>query len=468
MQDFLTEDFLLSNDTARRLYHEYASNMPIVDYHCHINPQEIADDVQFRNISQVWLGIDHYKWRAIRSNAVSENEITGNVDDYTRFLHFAEMLPKAIGNPLYHWTHLELKRYFRYDGVLDGRSAENVWNLCNEQLQQKEFSVQGLIRHSNVKVICTTDDPVDSLCAHEKIAADPSFSTKVLPAFRPDNAVNVQKSTFPDYIKLLAGESCQPIDSLDSLFDALHARLDHFAAHGCVATDHGLDRVPFGNGDPKKAEEAFRDAMEGKTLSYDAIEHYQSCVMLFLAREYAKRGWVMQLHFGAVRNTNSKMFASLGPDSGFDCIGRTNLSGLIDFLNRLESEDALPKTILYSLYPGDDATLDSIIGCFQGTEVAGKIQHGCAWWFNDTKQGMINHLTTLSSLSLLGNFIGMLTDSRSFLSYTRHEYFRRILCNLIGTWVENGEYPRDFELLGKLVQDISYNNAVRYFGFPAE
>ncbi len=468
MQDFLTEDFLLSNDTARRLYHEYAEKMPVVDYHCHINPLEIAEDVQFENISQVWLGGDHYKWRAIRSNGVPEKEITGQADDYTKFLHYARVLPKAIGNPLYHWTHLELKRYFHYDGVLDERTAGTVWQLCNEQLRKKELSVRGIIRQSNVRVICTTDDPADSLAAHESIAADPDCDFQVLPAFRPDGIVNIHKAGFTGCIRQLSEVCGREIDSLDSLFGALHERLEHFAAHGCVASDHGLDRVPFGGGDLKQAEAAFRDAMAGIAPSPAAVEHYQSCLMRFFAGEYARRGWVMQLHFGAVRDVNSKMFASLGANTGFDCIGQTDLSGLIDLLNRLASDDILPKTVLYSLHPGDDAAIGSIIGCFQGADTPGKLQHGSAWWFNDTKEGMLHQLTTLSSLSLLGNFIGMLTDSRSFLSYTRHEYFRRILCNQIAVWVENGEYPRDFALLGQLVQDISYNNAVRYFGFQVD
>ena len=466
MKKFMDEDFLLQTETAKKLYHDYAEKMPIIDYHCHINPQEIAENRKFDNISQVWLGGDHYKWRMIRSNGVEERLITGDGSDREKFQMFAESLPKAIGNPLYHWTHLELKRYFGYDGVLNGETAEEVWNLCNAKLQEDDMSARGIIAHSNVKCICTTDDPADSLEWHKKIRDDKSFTTKVLPACRPDQAVNLEKPSFPDYIKKLSQSSGIEISSFARLLDALTARLDFFDSMGCRASDHGLDYVMYVPASDSELEAIFQKAVQGAPLSKDEIEKYKSALLLFFGRQYAKRGWVMQLHYGAIRNGNTAMFEKLGADTGYDCISTVHCAdGIVRFLDELCKTGELPKTVLYSLNPTDNEVLDTIIGNYQNSDAVGKIQHGSAWWFNDTKTGMIAQLTSLANLSVLGNFIGMLTDSRSFLSYTRHEYFRRVLCNLLGSWVENGEYPCDLEFLGKMVQDISFNNTNRYFGF---
>ncbi len=462
---FIQDQFLLKTATAQKLYHQYAAEMPIVDYHCHINPREIYEDRKFESITQIWLGGDHYKWRQMRSNAVPENEITGEADDYTKFLRFAEVLPKLIGNPMYHWCHLELKRYFGYDGVLNAETAKEVYELCNKKLQQDDMTVRSIIKKSNVKMIGTTDDPIDSLEWHQKLKADKSFDVLVAPSFRPDKAINIDKEGFAEYIEKLGAAAEMKISSLQDVKTALKKRLDFFCALGCRATDHGLDYIPFEPAKTAVVEDIFQSAMAGKPISHQQADSYKTDILLFLGREYAKRNIVMQLHYGAQRNTNVKMFCKLGPDTGFDCISTNNCGEqIVGFMNALEEENALPKTVLYSLNPQDNELLGTILGCFQGTEVAGKIQHGSAWWFNDTKTGMEAQLKSLANLSALGNFIGMLTDSRSFLSYTRHEYFRRILCNLIGEWVENGEYPDDEKQLGQLVQDICYNNAERYFG----
>lgn len=466
MKNFMDEDFLLSNETAKTLYRDYAAKMPVVDYHCHINPQEIAEDRKFSNITQVWLGGDHYKWRMIRSNGVDEKYITGDSTDREKFQMFAESLPKAIGNPLYHWTHLELKRYFGYDGVLNADTAEEVWNLCNAKLKTSEMSVRGIIEQSNVKLIATTDDPIDTLEWHKVIKEDSTCKVKVIPTWRPDKIMNIEKPTFAEYVSSLSKVSGVGIKTVKDVCAALEKRLDFFAEMGCKASDHGMNYIMYNPADEAKIEEIFTKGVSGKALTADEVDKYKYAILLFLARQYAKRGWVMQIHYGTIRDTNTAMFNQLGPDTGFDCIATHNCAeGITKFFNALNQTNELPKTILYSLNPADNQMLDTVIGCFQGTAAAGKMQHGAAWWFNDTKTGMIAQMTSLANLSVLGNFVGMLTDSRSFLSYTRHEYFRRILCNLIGTWVENGEYPCDLKALGKMVQDISFNNAVSYFGF---
>ena len=461
---FIHDDFILQNATAKALYHKYAENMPIIDYHCHINPKEIYENRKFENITQIWLGGDHYKWRLIRSNGVAENEITGDADDKTKFMHFAKMLPKAIGNPMYHWCHLELKRYFGYDGILNENTAEEVWNLCNAKLQEDSMSVCSIIEKSGVKMIGTTDDPIDDLIWHKKIRDENKCTAKVLPSYRPDKAVNIDKAGFTDYIAKLASVAGIEINTADDVKKALTLRLEYFCELGCAASDHGLDYVYYNEATDEEVNEIFKKAMNGESVTKDEAEKYKTAIMLHVGREYAKRNVVMQLHYGAQRNTNTAKFNKLGPDTGFDCISTYNCGEAITaFLNALEVDGLLPKTILYSLNPGDNQLLDTIIGCFQGTEAAGKIQHGSAWWFSDTKSGMEAQLESLANLSILGNFVGMLTDSRSFLSYTRHEYFRRILCNLFGKWVENGEYPADEAQLGQMVVDICYNNAKRYF-----
>ena len=459
----INDDFLLKSDTAKRLY-EAAKDMPIIDYHCHIDPREIYENRMFDNITQVWLGGDHYKWRLMRSNGVTEDEITGDADDYMKFLRFAEMLPKAIGNPMYHWCHLELKRFFGYDGVLNGDTAREVYDLCNKKLRQDGMTVRAIIEKSNVKMIGTTDDPADDLKWHKLIAEDKSFKTAVCPTFRPDKAVNIDKAGFADYIKKLSAAAEIDIKTVSDVKAALEKRLDYFCSLGCRATDHGLDYVVYEPASEESVNEIFKRALRGEKVSQSEADRYKTELMLFLGEKIAEKGIVMQLHYGAQRNTNAAMFNKLGADTGFDCISVKNCGeALTGFLNALNVKGKLPKTIIYSLNPNDNELIDTVLGCFQGTEAQGKIQHGSAWWFGDTKSGMEAQLKSLANLSLLGNFVGMLTDSRSFLSYTRHEYFRRILCNLLGEWVENGEYPDDKITLETIVKDISYNNAKKYF-----
>lgn len=467
MKQFLDQDFLLSNDTAKTLYQDYASKMPVIDYHCHINPQEIAENRKFDNITQVWLGGDHYKWRLIRSCGVDEKLITGNdSSDREKFQTFAECLPKAIGNPLYHWTHLELRRYFGYDGVLNADTAESVWNLCNQKLQEDDMSVRGIIKRSNVRAIATTDDPIDSLEWHQKIKEDPTFKTKVVPAWRPDKAMNINRPGFAEYLAQLEQVSGIEIRTIAGVRAALEERMNFFQSMGCRASDHGLDYLVYSPASDEEVNEILKKVLNGGTPTQEETDRYKYAVLLFLGRQYAKLGWVMELHYGAIRNVNDRMFDRLGADTGFDCISTHFCAeNTAKFLNELNKSDELPKTILYPINPVDNAVISAIIGCFQGTEAEGKLQQGSAWWFNDTKTGMVEQMTTLANIGVLGTFAGMLTDSRSFLSYTRHEYFRRILCNLIGTWVENGEYPDDIPFLGQMVQDISFNNTNRYFGF---
>lgn len=465
MKKFMDEEFLLSTETARTLYHQYAEKMPIIDYHCHISPQEIAEDMQFESITDAWLGLDHYKWRQIRSNGYPERVVTGDADKYEKFQAWAATLPKLIGNPLYHWTHLELKRYFGITEPLSEKNCREIYDACNKRLQEKDMSVRGIIKRSNVKVICTTDDPVDDLRWHKQLAADPTFETKVLPAFRPDKAFNIDKPGFVEYIAALGKVCGCEITSIAALRSALGQRLDYFGENGCRVSDHALDYGVYAPASDEALDAILRGALSGKAPTLCEAEQFKTAVMLFLGEEYAKRGWIMQIHFGAIRNNNSRLFATLGADCGCDSTYTSRgIEALSRFLDALNSKDALPKTVLYSLNGADNALIGSLIGCFQG-EVPGKLQLGSAWWFNDTKVGMVQQMTDLANLGILANFIGMLTDSRSFLSYTRHEYFRRILCDLIGSWVENGEYPADIEFLGQMVQDISYNNTLRYFGF---
>ena len=465
MDGFLNRNFLLDTPAARRLYHEYAENMPIVDYHCHINPQEIWEDRRFENITQLWLGGDHYKWRLMRANGIDEHFITGDASDREKFQKFAESLPRAIGNPMVHWCHLELKNYFGYEGFLTGETAQQVWDLCCDRLaNDPAMSARGLIRGSNVAMIGTTDDPCSDLIWHEKLAADESFPVQVLPSFRPDPALNIHKAGFAQYISKLAETTGRKLETVTDVCDALSERIVFFDAHGCRAADHGLDYLVCCPVDTGTATAALQKALDGQPLTAEEIEGYQTVLLLHCAREYAKRGWVMQLHFSCMRNPNSRMMAALGPDTGFDCIAVTdNCAAAHRLMDTLYQEGMLPKTVLYSLNPADNAWIDSLTGAFQGTEAAGKVQHGSAWWFNDHKAGMTEQMVSLANMGILGNFIGMLTDSRSLLSYARHEYFRRILCSLLGSWMENGEYPADFALVGGLVQDICYNNAKRYF-----
>jgi len=466
MKKFMDEDFLLSTKTAQKLYHEFSENMPILDYHCHLNPREIYEDRKYENITQVWLGGDHYKWRQMRSNGVEERYITGDATDREKFQKWAETLEMAIGNPLYHWSHLELKRYFGYEGYLNGETAEEVWNLCNEKLAQDSMTARNLIRQSNVTLVCTTDDPVDSLEWHAKIAADESFDVQVLPTWRPDKAMSLEKVDYLTYLDKLAAASGVEITSFQALIKALLIRMDFFEAHGCKISDHGLAYVAYAPAASDEVEAVFAKRIAGETLTAAEEAKFKTAFMLEMGRAYYKKGWAMQIHYGVKRDNNQRLFQQVGPDAGVDCIAsNAPASELADFLCALDITNELPRTVLYSLNPIDNAAIGTIIGCFQNDAAVGKIQHGSAWWFNDNKTGMIDQMVSLANLGLLGNFVGMLTDSRSFLSYTRHEYFRRILCELIGGWVENGEYPADYKTLEKIIKGISYRNAVRYFGF---
>ena len=465
MKRFLDKDFLLETETAKRLFHEYAENMPIIDYHCHLNPKEIYEDMKYNNITEVWLGGDHYKWRQMRSNGVEEKYITGDASDKDKFIKWAETLEMAIGNPLYHWSHLELKKYFGYEGYLSSETAEEVWELCNDKLKNGDLSARKLIEVSNVDVICTTDDPVDSLEWHKKIKED-NFSVRVLPTWRPDKALHIEKDSFSDYLHTLSAVSGVEIKDFDSLIEALKIRMDFFVENGCKVSDHGLEYIMYENYTDNEVNEILKKKLNGNQLSETEQRKYKTAFMVAMGKEYAKKNLVMQLHYGVIRDLNKRIFNTLGADAGIDAVN--NYSSSVEtgrYLNALAEENLLPKTIIYPLNSSDFDAVGTIIGCFQDSDTIGKVQHGSGWWFNDNKTGMISQMTSLANLGLLGNFIGMLTDSRSFLSYTRHEYFRRIMCNLIGNLVENGEYPEDEKSLKKIVEGISYKNAKRYLGF---
>ena len=463
MRAFMDGDFLLTNETAKTLYHEHAAQMPVIDYHCHVSPEEIANDRRYDNIAQAWLSGDHYKWRLMRANGEDERYVSGGGSDHDKFMAFARALPKAPGNPVYHWTHLELRRYFDCELTLSPETAEEIWRHCNQKIG--ELTVRQIITRSRVEALATTDDPADSLEWHKAIAEDRSFATKVVPAFRPDRAVNIEKPDFAEYLSKLGGAAGIPVTDMDGLLAALENRVNYFDSLGCRASDHGLDYIPYAGDEEQKAPGLLRKALAGgQPLDEDEVEVYKTALLLALGRIYAKRGWVMQLHYGAQRNINTAM--SVRPDIGYDAISSRECSqNTAALLDALERTGELPKTILYSLNPNDDAALASICGCFMGGGALCKVQHGGAWWFNDTKPGMEAQLISLASRGMLGGFVGMLTDSRSFLSYTRHEYFRRILCNLLGTWAESGEYPRDIPVLGAMARDISYHNTAGYFRF---
>lgn len=465
MSQFLDKNFFLNSKIAKNLYFKCAADLPIIDYHCHVDPKEIWSDKRFDNITELWLSGDHYKWRLMRSNGVDEYYITGNADPYEKFLKFATLLPKAIGNPIYHWCHIELQRYFGYNGILNQDTAEEVWKLTKKKLQEdSQLGVRGIIKQSNVAFIGTTDDPIDDLKYHKLLAADDTFETIVAPTFRPDKALNIDKEGWKEYIKKLGKVLGLKIINFDSLKEALSKRIDYFDEHGCCISDHGLDRMVYRVVDPEELDKIISKGLSNEKVSVSEAEAIKTELLIHCAAEYNRRDWVMQLHYNCMRNPNTKAFSEIGTDSGFDCIGPDNGSiKLAHLLDRLNSLNILPKTVIYSLDPTDNAFIDTLIGSFQGSEHPGKLQHGSAWWFNDTKEGIKNHLTGLANLGLLGNFIGMLTDSRSFLSYTRHKYFRRILCGLIGEWVENGEYPNDEETLLEVVKDVCYSNAKRYF-----
>lgn len=478
VKEFLGDDFLLENDMASLLYHNYAEDMPIIDYHCHVSAEEIANNKKYKNITELWLGGDHYKWRAMRSCGLPERVITGDADDYEKFEAYCEAMPNLIGNPLYHWSHLELKRYFGYDGIISPATCREIWDLTSEMLTHDDMGARGIIEKSNVALICTTDDPADALEYHVKLREDETMKTVVLPAFRPDNAMKITKSTFRSYIARLSEVSGKEIKDFVTLCDVLSARISYFNALGCRTADHGMDDyILFDSAISASqavsiADVTFKRAMAGDAIPEDMARAYRSALIRVLAHEYSKFGWVMQLHMGVIRNSNTVAFKRNGADSGYDTIGSFDLNSLAAMLNALNNEGSLPKTVLYSADPTNNAALATLIGCFQYTsdEAEGlnnmmKMQHGSAWWFNDNKAGITAQLENLANHSALAKFIGMLTDSRSFLSYMRHEYFRRILCNVIGGYVERGEYPLDIDTLAQMVCDICYNNAKDYFGF---
>ena len=468
MKAFLDDDFLLTTPTARRLY-QVARSMPILDYHCHLDPKEIAQDRRFENITQVWLGGDHYKWRLMRANGVDEAYITGDAPDREKFQKWAETLELAIGNPLYHWSHLELRRYFGYEGVLNGDTAQEVWELCNQKLQEPGMSARNLIANSGVTLVCTTDDPADSLEWHQQLVQDSSFPVKVLPAWRPDAAMGLERPEYLDYLQRLGQAAGVEIRTYGDLKKALLSRMAFFDKMSCRASDHALTVAVCQPASEEELERVFQKRLVGEPLTQEELAAFQTGFLRFVAGEYKRLGWVMQLHYGCRRNNNTRMFHKLGRDTGYDAVlqGTPSLE-VAAFLDLLASQDALPRMVLYSLNPNDDEGLNSVIGCFQDGTPLGRIQQGSAWWFNDHKAGMVKQLTAFANGGLLGNFIGMLTDSRSFLSYPRHEYFRRILCELLGAWVENGEYPADWKALEKMVRGVCYNNAVEFFGFPLE
>jgi len=484
MQNFMDKDFLLTNKTAQKLYHEAAAGEPIFDYHCHLVPKEIAENRRFADLSQVWLGEgnygDHYKWRMLRANGVDESLITGRgADPYERFLAWADTVPRLLGNPLYHWTHLELQRYFDIHEPLNRESAPAIWKAANEKLKSDpDFSVYGIFKKFKVFAVGTTDDPADDLEWHGKIAASKATETRVLPSFRPDKAVNIDKEGFVEYIAKLAQVAGKTINALPDLLDVLKSRVDFFDKLGCRASDHGLEYLPFeaasdgsvissGNISTlweKEASDTFVKVLSGGKACKREADAYKTRVLAFLAACYAEKGWAMQIHLAAIRNNNTRMFNAIGPDTGYDAVHdhhvAANLSG---FLDLLEQQKKLPRTILYSLNFGDFYPMATIMGCFQGGGIPGKMQLGTSWWFLDHKDGMEEQMKLLGNVGLLSRFIGMLTDSRSFLSYPRHEYFRRILCNILGTCAEAGEIPNDFNLLSGVVKDISFGNAKRYF-----
>lgn len=472
MKAFMGKNFLLTNETAKILYHTYAEQLPIIDYHCHVSPKEIAEDKQIANITELWLGGDHYKWRAMRSCGVDEKYITGDSSDYEKFCAYAKCMQSLIGNPLYHWTHLELRRFFDCDLILSAETADEIWKLTSEKLADPSMSVRGLIRMSNVDIICTTDDPADTLEYHKAIAEDPTFETQVLPAFRPDKCFNINKPGLAEYYKKLGDAAGIEIRDVASLKEALVRRIDFFDSMGCRTADHGLDEYDMY---VKPNEYACNKAMEtalasdGKDVTSEMLCVLKSEMLRFLAAEYEKRGWVMQLHMGVYRNSNTNMWKKMGPDTGFDVIGSTNIPAIIELLDSMEQIGGLPRTILYSVDPTYDAAIGTIIGAFQTSgDGYPKLMQGSAWWFNDNIDGMKAQMKQLANLSAFGKFNGMLTDSRSFTSYPRHEYFRRILCNLIGEWVEEGLYPFDPEALATIVADICYNNTKNFFRFKTK
>lgn len=466
MKSFLDRDFLLDTEAAKKLFHEYAENMPICDYHCHLSPKEIYENKPPKSITELWLSGDHYKWRAMRSCGVDEEFCTGTATDREKFQKFAYALQYCIGNPLYHWAHIELQRYFKIDTPLNAKTADEIFDRANEEIAKGDFRPQSLIAGSNVKVVCTTDDPIDSLEYHKLIKGVKDFDCRVLPSFRPDRALNANLDGFADYIAKLGKAADIEIKGYKDVIEALLKRADYFNSVGCRVSDQAFDYVPFAPAADDEIEAIFERAMGGEKITAEECDKYRTAVMLALGEKYSELGWAMEIHIGAMRNNNTLMFNRLGADTGFDSVGDCEIARpLSRFLDELNKKEKLPKTILFNLNDKDNVVLGTMLGNFQSAESQSKIQFGPAWWFLDTMDGMTNQLKTLGNLGVLGKFVGMETDSRSFTSYGRHEYFRRILCALIGGWVENGMYAYDEEILKEIIQGICYNNAINYFGF---
>ena len=467
MKPFIDDNFLLKNKISEQLYHDFAKKMPIIDYHNHLLPDQIAGDINFENLTQVWLYGDHYKWRAMRTNGVNEKYCTGNAGDFEKFEQWAKTVPYTLRNPLYHWTHLELRRYFSVNEILNGDSASNIYNTCNELLRTPEYSVKGLLNKMNVKVLCTTDDPIDNLSNHKTISADGGSQLKVFPAFRPDKAMNVDDAVgFNNYLKNLEAASDISINTFDDYLLALKSRHDYFAENNCTVSDHGLEEIYAEDYTLNEVTNIFSKIRSGANLTYEENRKFKSAMLIILAEWDWEKSWVQQYHLGAIRNNNSRMMKSLGPDTGWDSIGDFSQARMLaKFLNKLDTDNKLTKTIIYNLNPADNELMATMIGNFNDGSIAGKVQWGSGWWFLDQKDGMTKQINALSNMGLLSRFVGMLTDSRSFLSYPRHEYFRRLLCNLFGEEIENGELPNDIAWTGKIIQDICFNNASEYFNW---
>lgn len=464
MKNFMDKDFLLESDTAKILFENHASKMPIFDFHNHLSVKEIYEDKILDSITYAWLGFDHYKWRAERSNGIDEYFITGNASDYEKFEKWAETVPYLFANPLYHWTHLELQRFFDINEPLNPQNCKKIYDICNRKIKSKEFSVRNLIKKSNIYALMTTDDPCDDLKYH-KALKDEGFEVKVLPTFRPDNALKISNYTFLPYLDKLSDVVGYKISSFSLMKKALLERVDYFHEAGARISDHGLDEILYMDSDENELEMIFNRALNKQILTKDDKRKYQGALLNILGKKYSKLKWTMQIHIGALRNNSTRQFNNLGPDSGFDSINDKLIAeDLSNLLDSMDKTNELPKTILYCLNPRDNEVLATMLGNFQTGSIPSKIQFGPGWWFNDTKYGMLEHMKSLSSLGLLSRFVGMLTDSRSFLSFTRHEYFRRILCNYVGQLVENGEYPNDIDFLGKMIEDICFNNILNYSG----
>lgn len=468
MKKFMDEDFLLNSETAKRLYHEVAEKMPIIDYHCHLDPKDIALNRGFEDLSEVWLSGDHYKWRLLRAYGIKEELVTGGAQGIDKFKAFGEIMPSLIGNPMYHWSHLELKRGFGVEETLNSENAEEIFNITKEKL--KNLRARDFIRMFNVKALCTTDDPIDDLQYHQMMAKDESMADiKVLPAFRPDKALNIDKKGFKDYIGKLAEVCEKQINGIEDLVECLLKRIEYFDVNGCKCADHGLDYIPYEDVDIDVVNKALIKALNDEPLSKPEADMYKTLLLKECAKKYSELDWVMQLHFGVMRDNNTREVGVMGPDHGHDAIrSASGVDKLSPLLNCFNENDGLPKTIIYSLNPNDNTAIATIMAAFQGGDKPGRIHQGSAWWFNDSIGGMESQLKELAANGVLGRFPGMLTDSRSFLSYTRHEYFRRILCNLIGGWVEEGLYPNDYDALRKMVEDLCFNNTNRLFGFDVE